>query len=104
VNGRFPITVRWEETDAAPLEFGDSRVVPRARALTIEAPQAVFVWNRPTAVILSRDDRTQRIAIPDLTRLLQLGILGSAAAVCLASLLAGKHHEGGAKWKRRTRR
>jgi hypothetical protein len=55
---------------------GDVTVTPQSRALTIRWPRGGLVWNRPVAVLVERDEQTERIPIVDVTRMAQLGLLG----------------------------
>jgi hypothetical protein len=55
---------------------GDVTVTPQSRALTIRWPRGGLVWNRPVAVLVERDEQTERISIVDVTRMAQLGLFG----------------------------
>jgi hypothetical protein len=41
-------------------------------------PFGGVVWNRPTAVIVERNGRTERVRIVDLTRVIQVSLWASA--------------------------
>ncbi len=62
---RFNDFVQLQNTAADPVVVGDTRVTPQAQALVIRFPFGGFVWNRPTAVLVERDDMTRRIPIVD---------------------------------------
>ena len=68
-----------------PVTVGDVTVTPQARVSIVRLPIGTFVWNRPTAILVQRDARVEQIPIRDLTRLLQLGLLGCGL---VASLIA----------------
>jgi hypothetical protein len=68
--------VRVENTSADPIVVGDTRVTPQAQAFSVRFPFGGFVWNRPTAVLVERDDLTQRIPIVDVTRAAQIALFG----------------------------
>ena len=68
--------IRLENTSADPIVVGDTRVTPQAQAFSVRFPFGGFVWNRPTAVLVERDDVTQRIPIVDVTRVAQIVLFG----------------------------
>ena len=60
-------------------QFGNEMVVtPESKSITIQLPMGGFVWNRPTAVILTNGDQSERIAVINKTRLLQISFWGLA--------------------------
>ena len=68
--------IRLENTSAEPIVVGDTRITPQAQAFSVRFPSGGFVWNRPTAVLVERDDLTQRIPIVDVTRVAQIALFG----------------------------
>ncbi len=68
--------IRLENTSADPIVVGDTRITPQAQAFSVRFPFGGIVWNRPTAVLVERDDLTQRIPIVDVTRVAQVALLG----------------------------
>ncbi len=68
--------IRVENTSADPIVVGDTRVTPQAQAFSVRFPFGGFVWNRPTAVLVERDDLTQRIPVVDVTRAAQIALFG----------------------------
>ncbi len=68
--------IRLENTSAEPIVVGDTRITPQAQAFSIRFPFGGFVWNRPTAVLVERDDVTQRIPIVNVTRMAQIASFG----------------------------
>ena len=71
-------------------------VTPRSRALTIRLPNGGLVWNRPTAVVVERGGQKRQIRIVDVTRILQLGLLGLAVLTAAGSLRGHRRRTGGA--------
>jgi hypothetical protein len=71
-------------------------VTPWSRALVIHGPKGGLVWNRPTAVLVERDGQMRRVPIVDVTRMLQLGLVGVALVTAGASLLGRRYRMGGA--------
>jgi hypothetical protein len=74
------------EAPAEPVTVGGLTVTPQSRALVVRLPQGGFVWNRPTAVLVEHDGQARRIPIVDVTRIVQVGLLGLAVLTAGASL------------------
>lgn len=94
--------IRLENTSAESIVIGDTRLTPQAQAFSVRFPFGGVVWNRPTAVLVERDDSTQRMAIVDVTRVMQivlfgLGLTFSVIITLLAAQLRARqrsiHHE-----------
>src|SRR5512136_1808791 len=90
--------IRLENTSADPIVVGDTRVTPQAQAFSVRLPFGGFVWNRPTAVLVERDDGTQRIPIVDVTHVAQIVLFGLVLTFSvIITLLAARqrriHHE-----------
>ncbi len=93
--------IRLENTSAEPIVVGDTRLTPQAQAFSVRFPFGGFVWNRPTAVLVERDDVTQRIPIVNVTRAAQIAVFGlvltfSVIITLLAAQYARQrriHHE-----------
>ena len=83
---RRRIEIAWaQEASATPVTVGDVTVTPRARALVVRLPQGGFVWNRPTAVTVQQAGAVRHVPVVDVTRLLQLALLGLAVATAAAA-------------------
>jgi hypothetical protein len=80
--------VEVRRRQGTPRTVGELTVTPEARALIIRLPTGGFVWNRPTAVLVERRGRVERIPIHDVTRIGQLGVL----VLQLLLALAGRHY------------
>jgi hypothetical protein len=73
--------ISWaQEASAEPVTVAGVTVTPRARALVVRVPWGGFVWNRPTAVMVEQAGGVRRVPIVDVTRILQLGLLGLGLA------------------------
>ena len=82
---RSGIDIAWaREASAEPVTVGDITVTPRARALVVRLPWGGLVWNRPTAVMVEQAGQVRRIQVVDVTRILQLGLLGLGLAIAVA--------------------
>ncbi len=68
--------IRIENNSAEPIVVGDTRLTPQSQSLVVQFPFGGFIWQRPTAVIVERDDLTQRLPIVDVTRLTQIVLFG----------------------------
>jgi hypothetical protein len=67
--------VSWQTTWGEEVIVGDVTVTPQSKSLTLRWPLGGLVWNRPVAVLVERGERTERIPIVDVTRIVQLGLL-----------------------------
>ncbi len=90
--------IRLENNSAEPTVVGDTRVTPQSQALVIQFPFGGFIWQHPTAVVVERDDLTQRIPIVDVTRVVQIALFGlvltiSVIIAVLAQRQRRDHHE-----------
>ena len=85
--------IRLENTSAEPIVVGDTRLTPQAQALSLRFPFGGFVWNRPIAVLVERDDSTQRIPIVNVTRVVQIALFGLVLSFSvIITLLAAQQH------------
>jgi hypothetical protein len=85
VRVRTGIQITWaREASAEPVTVGDLTVTPRARVLAVRLPWGGFVWNRPAAVMVERAGTVRRVPVVDVTRILQLGLLGLGLAAAVA--------------------
>ena len=82
--------IQYQTVSADPIVVGDTRVTPQAQALSIRFPVGGFVWNRPSAVLVERDDGTQRIPIVDVTRVAQIALFGLILAFSVIITLAAR--------------
>jgi len=90
--------IRLENTATEPIVIGDTRITPQAQAFSVRFPFGGLVWNRPTAVLVERDDLTQRLPIVDVTRVAQIVLFGivltfSVIITLLAMRQRRTHHE-----------
>ena len=70
-----------------PVIVGDISVTPQSQAIIIRLPIGGFVWNRPTALLVEQGGQAKRIPIRDLTRILQLGLLGFCVVLSIVRLM-----------------
>jgi hypothetical protein len=62
-------------------------VTPQSQALIVRLPMGGFVWNRPTAILVERDGTAKRLPVIDITRILQLWLLGFSLGLSIVSLV-----------------
>jgi hypothetical protein len=62
-------------------------VTPQSQALIVRLPMGGFVWNRPTAILVERDGTAKRLPIVDITRILQLWLLGFSVVLVIGNVV-----------------
>ncbi len=80
---QFREILQWQELSGTPVTVGDVTVTPQSRALTFRSRFGGFVWNRPTAVLVERGGKTERLPIIDVTRAILLGLVGLSLLVTI---------------------
>ena len=79
------------ETHAGdPIDVGDSKIVPLAKVVQLQIPgvSGGLIWNRPTAVVVQTSEEEERVVpVRDVTREIQLVIIGSGLLIVLLSWL-----------------
>jgi hypothetical protein len=67
---------------------GDVTVTPQSQALAVRWPFGGFVWNRPVAILVERGGprSVERMHVVDVTRMVQLGLLGFSLVFSIAIL------------------
>jgi hypothetical protein len=83
--------IQWQIKDGQPVLVGEQKVTPQTQVLTLRFPFGGFVWNRPVAVLVEENGRSQRLPIPDVTRMILLAVaVVSTAVVIMAQLQSSK--------------
>lgn len=82
--------VNWKPVTSEPQVVGDRTIWLQSQAFSLNTPFGGFVWNRPTAVFVEKDDYTDEMQIIDVTRyaLIAIGAMG-VVGMALAKLLVG---------------
>ena len=70
-----------------PVTVDSTTVTPQSQALIVRLPIGGFVWNRPTAILVEQDKAEKRFPIVDITRILQLLLLGFSLMLSIVSLV-----------------
>jgi hypothetical protein len=77
-----------------PVTVGSVTLTPQSQALIVRLPIGAFVWNRPTAILIEQDMAAKRIPIVDITRILQLLLLGFSLVLSIVSLVKFSQRKG----------
>ena len=78
---RFNDLVQWHKASGQPVVVHDLTLTPQSQVLIVRFPQGAWVWQRPTAMQVERNGRVERLPIVDLTRLLQIGLVGLGVVI-----------------------
>src|SRR5215472_15728639 len=73
--------VQWQKASVRSLVVHDLTLTPQSQVLTVRFPWGAFIWHRPTAVQVEQNGRVEMLPIVDLTRLIQLGLVGLGVVV-----------------------
>ena len=87
---------RFENKEGQPVKVGEHLVTPISQSLQITVPgfSGGLVWNRPAAVLVSRNGVTRRIAVYDATRLIQLALAGLGFLLAVTALRWSRARRG----------
>ena len=77
---------KWQAVSGASVTVGDVVATPQSQALTVRWPHGGWVWNRPTAVLVTRGEKRERIPIVDVTRVAQVGLYGLGLVCAIVGL------------------
>lgn len=77
--------IQWQTNESRAVTAHGITIRPLSQALIIQLPWGSFVWNRPAALLVDWDGRTEQIPIIDVTRRVQWGLWGLLALVLLIS-------------------
>ena len=82
--------IQYQTKSGQPVTAGSLAVIPRSRALIVRWPFGGWFWNRPVSVTYQDGEQTRRMAIIDLTRLIQLSLLGLAVIFVTTGLIVSR--------------
>ncbi len=90
---RLTPVVGWQVTAGHQVVVGDTRITLQSRTLVVGCSSVGVVWRHPTAALVEAEGRAARMPIHDLTRLIELGLLGLGLAIVLviASIRRKEH-------------
>lgn len=78
---RFKGLFQWRTVSGQSMVVNNLTLTPQSRVLIVRFPQSAFVWSRPTAMLVERNGQVERLPIVDLTRTIQLGLVGLSVVV-----------------------
>ena len=83
----FKQAIQWQTNLGDKITIGDITVTPQSQALIIRWPYGGWVWNRLAAVVVEQGDRVERFPVVDITRLVQLTLLGMSLFFSIGILI-----------------
>ena len=86
--------VQFRTSSGETVKKGDVTVTPISQALIVNFPYGGFVWNRPLAIEVDDGETTKRIPILDVTRIVQLSLIGFGFIFVILTLLFGRKSKG----------
>jgi len=78
---RFNDLVQWHKASGQPVVVHDLTLTTQSQMLIARFPWGAWVWHRPTAVQVEQNGRVELLPIVDLTRVIQLGLVGLAVVI-----------------------
>lgn len=80
--------INWEPVIGEPQVIGERTIRLKSQAISLITPFGGFVWNRPTAVLVQKDDITDEVPIIDVTRyaLISIGVMGIVGTIFMRLL------------------
>ncbi len=78
---RFNDLVQWHKASGQSVVVHDLTLTPQSQVLIVRFPWGACVWHRPTAIQVERNGRVEQLPIVDLTRLIQLGLVGLGVVI-----------------------
>jgi hypothetical protein len=78
---RFEDMLRVQSLTGDPISVGGVTVTPQSQAIMVRWPKGGWVWNRPVAILVEREGKTERIPIVNVTRIAQIGLYAFGIAL-----------------------
>ncbi len=78
---RFNDLVQWHKASGQSVVVHDLTLTPQSQALIVRFPWGAYVWHRPTAIQVEWNGRVEQLPIVDLTRIIQLGLVGLGVVI-----------------------
>lgn len=88
--GRIGNFLQWRTVEGRPIEAGNTTIRPISQSLVLRLPNGGFVWSRPAAIRVESEEGEDRIAIVDVTRMIQLGFVLSSLGLLIVTWLVGR--------------
>jgi hypothetical protein len=74
-----------------PVIVGERTITPQSQFVMVRFPFGGFVWNRPTAVLVTENGQTHTIPITDPTRLALWALTGVSVMISLLVWLSRRN-------------
>lgn len=84
---RFKEMLQWQKVSGKPVVANGITVTPESRVLIVRLPRMMYVWNRPTAVLVEQDGRKELRPIVDASRTIQLVVAALSIAIAIGRLI-----------------
>ena len=84
---RLKDIIYGQTTSGDRLTIGEVSITPQSQALIVRFPFGGWVWNRPSALVVEQGGQTKRMPIVDVTRMVQLGVVGLGLLFSLVSFI-----------------
>jgi hypothetical protein len=78
---RFNDLVQWHKASGQSVVVHDLTLTPQSQVLIVRFPWGAWVWQRPTSIQVEQNGRVEQLPIVDLTRLIQLGLVGLGVVI-----------------------
>ena len=78
---RFNDLVQWHKASGKPVVVHGLTLTPQSQVLIVRFPWGACVWHRPTAILVEQNGGVERLPIVDLTRFIQLGLVGLGVVI-----------------------
>jgi hypothetical protein len=78
---RFNDLVQWHKASGQSVVVHDLTLTPQSQVLIVRFPWGAWVWQRPTSIQVEQNGRVEQLPIVDLTRLIQLGLVGLGVGI-----------------------
>jgi hypothetical protein len=90
---RLTPVVRWQVTAGQPVVVGTTRITVQSWSLVVGWLALGVIWRHPTAALVEVDGRAARLPIHDVSRLIEVGLLGLgfAIVIVMASMRRKEH-------------
>ena len=82
--------LEWRDSLGTPATVGDTTITPLARSLIARWPGGGAVWSSPTAIMVEREGRVDRVPVVNVNRRILWGLRVSAAAFIATWIVRGR--------------
>jgi hypothetical protein len=83
-------TIEWRSVTGATVMVGGRSVTLETKTLIVRLPFGGVAWTRPSAVIVEKEGKVERVPVHDVTRIAQAIMLALPVALSLMLARRGK--------------